>query len=49
MKGVGYFIRLPMWEKKSLCQTNASLARYCTMDSDKWENDIVTLSKMNLG
>ena len=48
MKGVGYFIRFPVG-KKSLCQTNASLARYCTMDSDKWENDIVTLSKMNLG
>ena len=35
--------------KKSLCPTDVSLARYCTVDSDKWEDDIVTLSKMNLG
>ena len=48
MKWVCYFIRFPMWEK-SLCQTDVSLARYCTVDSNKWEDDIVTLSKMNLG
>ena len=35
--------------KKSLCQTDVSLARYCTVDSNKLDDDIVTLSKMNLG